>query len=302
MELTGFDFVCTSEDFRRTTGFWAGAAYSSHFDAVAPARPSVTSPVRWRRREPPLRVARARGAAEWTNPTGSRRREARLVSGGAPPGRARGTPCGFLAQPVGASPTSAVDGGHSSLFGQLAKKSALHFGGEEEWGVDAEPLRKIEAEPGQEVRLGQVRADDTPEAEVAAINGREDDVGALDAAEFFEDGAGAVAQARPALPLLQGLPQHVGEEADEDVGPDPVFALMPDGADGQVALVNAKGGLRIGQLDVGAPEVLRAPGGDVGAEDVAALAGAGPVFPLGADGPGEAHPRGHARVGGRVMA
>jgi hypothetical protein len=54
--------------------------------------------------------------------------------------------------------------------------------------------------------------------------------------------------------------------------------------------VNPEGGFGVGQLNVGAPEVLGAPGGEVRAPDVAAFAVAGPVLPLGADGPGEADP------------
>jgi hypothetical protein len=46
------------------------------------------------------------------------------------------------------SPTSAVDGGQGRLFRHLAKKSALHFGGQEERWPDAEALREVEAESG----------------------------------------------------------------------------------------------------------------------------------------------------------
>jgi hypothetical protein len=35
--------------------------------------------------------------------------------------------------------------------------------------------------------------------------------------KFVEDGARAMTKTGPGLPLLQGLPQDVGEEADEDV-------------------------------------------------------------------------------------
>src|SRR5207247_2438422 len=44
---------------------------------------------------------------------------------------------------------------------------------------------------------------------------------------------------------------------------------------------------------------LGAPGGDVGAENVAAFTPAGPVLPLGADRPGQAHASGDARVRGQ---
>ena len=90
--------------------------------------------------------------------------------------------------------------------------------------------------------MGEIRADDAAEAHLAAVRGGQHDVGALDAAEFLEDGARAVAQVGAALPLLQGLPEHVGQEADQDMGLDAVLALMPDRADRQLALVDAKGG------------------------------------------------------------
>lgn len=49
-------------------------------------------------------------------------------------------------------------------------------------------------------------------------------------------------------------------------------------------------------LDVGLPEGLRRPVGDVRAEDVAALAPAGPLIPLGAGAPEQACPRGDRRI------
>jgi uncharacterized DUF497 family protein len=47
---------------------------------------------------------------------------------------------------------------------------------------------------------------------------RQHHVGALDATEFIEDGARAVTQAGTALPLLQRLPQDVGQKAHQDIG------------------------------------------------------------------------------------
>jgi hypothetical protein len=101
---------------------------------------------------------------------------------------------------------------------------------------------------------------------------RQYDVGAVDGAEFLEDGAGRVAKAGAALPLLQRLPQHVGEEAHQDVGQYAVLTLVPDRPDRQLALVNAEGGFRLRELDIGAPQVLGCPVGEVGAQHVAALA------------------------------
>ena len=67
----------------------------------------------------------------------------------------------------------------------------------------------------------------------------------------------------------EGFPQDVGKKADEDVGLDPLGLLVPDGADAQVAFVDAKCGLGLGELDIGAPEVLGAPVGDIAAKEVA---------------------------------
>ena len=75
-----------------------------------------------------------------------------------------------------------------------------------------------------------------------------------------------------AASLSECFPSCVDQEADEDVGLDAFGSLMPYGADTQVAFVNAKCGFGFGQLDVGAPEVVGAPVGDVAAQQVAPFA------------------------------
>jgi len=47
-----------------------------------------------------------------------------------------------------------------------------------------------------------------------------------------------VAQSRLAATRGQSLPEHVGQEADQDVGLHSIFFLMPHRADRQVGLVN----------------------------------------------------------------
>jgi hypothetical protein len=54
-------------------------------------------------------------------------------------------------------------------------------------------------------------------------------VGTLNAAELVQDRARALAEARAALPLLKGLPEHVGQKADEDVRLHTVGPLVPHG-------------------------------------------------------------------------
>jgi hypothetical protein len=65
------------------------------------------------------------------------------------------------------------------------------------------------------------------------------------------------------LPHLQALPQHEGEKANEDVGLDPILALVPDWTNAQLVFLDAKSSFSLCELDVGLPELLIAPVGDV---------------------------------------
>ena len=97
---------------------------------------------------------------------------------------------------------------------------------------------------------------DATQPDLAVRCGRQDDVVGLDARQFFEDGPRRVAEARVLLPHLEALPEHEGEEANEDVGLDPVLALMPDRTQVQLIFVNAKSRLGLSELDVGLPKLL----------------------------------------------
>ena len=102
---------------------------------------------------------------------------------------------------------------------------ALHLSADSE----AQPLGQAQAESIEQGGLGTIGTDDAAQAQLAIwlAGGGQDDVGALDGAEFLKNGPWAVAEAGAALPLLERLPQHVGQEADQDVRQDAVFALMP---------------------------------------------------------------------------
>ena len=52
--------------------------------------------------------------------------------------------------------------------------------------------------------------------------------------------------------LLGASPRFV-RETDKDVGLNPLFVLVPDGTNPQIAFLNTKRGLRLGQLDVCLP-------------------------------------------------
>ncbi|MDP2659508.1 MAG: hypothetical protein Q8R28_02100 [Dehalococcoidia bacterium] len=55
------------------------------------------------------------------------------------------------------------------------------------------------------------------------------------------------------------------------MGLDPLLLLMTDGPDPQVTLLYAKGCFCFGELDIGLPELLGIPIGDVAPQQVAAL-------------------------------
>ena len=104
---------------------------------------------------------------------------------------------------------------------------------------------------------------------------------AIGCGEFLEHGARGVAKAGALLPHLEALPQHEGEEADQDVGLHAIGALMPDRSHAQLILLDAEGGLGLGELDVGLPELLVAPVVDVGAQQIGAFGECGPMVESG---------------------
>src|SRR5437660_1695058 len=256
----------------------------------ASTRPGVTT------RPATSTVSRAASAAR---PTDTMRPSAIARStGSAPVGRRQdrrmrsSTP-----GPPRASPTSAVRGGQGRSFGHLGKKSALHFGRSGDGRRHAQALREIEPEPIEEGGLRGVRAHDAAQTEFAAVLGGEHDVGALDAAELVEDRPWTLPEAGPPLPLLEGFPQHVGQEADEDVGLDAILPLVPHGTNPQLTFLDAECRLRVGELDVRAPQVLGRPVGDVGAQHVAPFAPTGPVVPFRTRRPLQPHAGPARRVG-----
>ena len=87
----------------------------------------------------------------------------------------------------------------------------------------------------------------------SAANGKHD-VAAFEFGEFREQGARRVAQAAALHPAGEGFPQHVGEEAHQDVGSDPRLVLVPHRTQLQFVFGDAEGPFRLGQLDVATPE------------------------------------------------
>ena len=108
---------------------------------------------------------------------------------------------------------------------------------------------------------------DATQAQLRSIHDGQDDVDALHTLELLEQGSWAVPQAGTALPALERLPHAEGQEAHQDVPEHPLFTMVPDRPDRQIALVDSKGRLGLPELDVGLPQLFVAPVVDVRAQD-----------------------------------
>jgi hypothetical protein len=114
----------------------------------------------------------------------------------------------------------------------------------------------------------------------------------VDARQLGENRARGIAQPGAGLPLLERLPQPVGEKADQNMRLDARLFVMSDRTDGQIGFVNAEGGPRYAELDVGLPQLLVSPVVDVAAQDVSAFTELGPILPLRTFAPLELYPSG----------
>jgi hypothetical protein len=76
----------------------------------------------------------------------------------------------------------------------------------------------------------------------------------LNGSEFFENRTGAQAGSQIAQATTQGDLKAIRHEGNKDVGLNAVFALMVNGAQGQVSLKILEYLLHLGELDVDLPE------------------------------------------------
>ena len=123
------------------------------------------------------------------------------------------------------------------------------------------------------------RLGDAAPADFNSLARGQHDVYDADVFELFEDTSRFVAQPGPLAQAGQRFPQHVRQEADQDVRQHAIFFLVPDGPDAQVAFVNSECCFGFGQLDVGFPKFFVAPVSDVGSQQITAFAQFGPVLP-----------------------
>ena len=136
--------------------------------------------------------------------------------------------------------------------------------------------RQRQPEPLQQDSLMLCRLGNASAADVDARLGRQHHVHHLYLRYLVEHLSRLIAQAGPLAHLPQRLPQHICQEAYQNVRLHPLFLLMPDRADRQIALLNAKGRFGLSELDVGLPQFLGSPVRDVAPQQVASLAQAPP--------------------------
>ena len=101
-------------------------------------------------------------------------------------------------------------------------------------------------------------------ADFDAVAGRQDDIDAANLREFLQNAAGFVAETGFLAQGGQRFPEHIRQEADQDVRQHPILFLVPDRPNAQVAFVNSKRRFRLGELDVRLPEFFVAPVAHVG--------------------------------------
>ena len=94
---------------------------------------------------------------------------------------------------------------------------------------------------------------DATAANIDVFFRRQHHIDHADLAQFVKNPSRFITQARSFGPLVQCFPEHIGQEADQDMRENPILFLMPDRPDLQVAFMNSKGRFGLGQLDVGLP-------------------------------------------------
>ena len=93
------------------------------------------------------------------------------------------------------------------------------------------------------------RLSDAATANVGTATSGQHHVDQLNLAQFLEHATRFMPQADSLATLAQRFPENVGQEADQNVGQDSLFFLMPDWTQPEVALVDAERRLGLCQLD-----------------------------------------------------
>ena len=104
---------------------------------------------------------------------------------------------------------------------------------------------QFEAEFFQQDLLVISRLGNAPGSDLRAGASWEHDVHGTDVGQLGKHSARFASQASFVTELTQRFPKHVGKEAHEDVSQHTLLFLMPDRANRQVALMNAKCSLSV---------------------------------------------------------
>src|SRR6266566_2054441 len=119
----------------------------------------------------------------------------------------------------------------------------------------AHALGEHDAEALEERGLRRIGLGHATQADLSVCRRWQDHIVRLDERELFEHGARGIAKPALLLPQLEGFPQHEGKEAHEDVSLDAIGALMPNGTDAQLILLDAECGFGLCELDEGFPQL-----------------------------------------------
>ena len=115
--------------------------------------------------------------------------------------------------------------------------------------------RQIKLELVHQKLLFDVQFRVAAQDQCAAVGGRKVDIEHLDGGELVEHGPGREAGRERLEAGPQGDMQTIGDEGDEDVRFDALFALVIDRAQLQVVLKILERGLDLDQLDIEPPQL-----------------------------------------------
>ena len=120
---------------------------------------------------------------------------------------------------------------------------------------------------------------DAAPADIGTVSSGQHHIDQLNLAQLLKHATRFMAQAGSLATLTQRFPKNVGQEADQNVGRDSLFFLMPDRAQPEIAFVDAERRLGLRQLDVRFPKLFVVPICYVAAKKAAAFAQSRPITP-----------------------
>jgi len=127
----------------------------------------------------------------------------------------------------------------------------------------------------EELLLFGTGCGDAAQADLTALGGGQNDVGALERGKQRQRlGRGEVRVLAPQQ-MLQRDPERIAQEGHQDVRLHARFELMKQRPDRQLALQSPKSSFRFGELDVFVPKFFRGFALEVGAQQISSLDGPG---------------------------